>query len=88
LAGATITPETREAGFVLALLLVVVRAAGQSFWKITGYIIHQLRLKEPPQDALFYQQNPILKSSGTALGTVWKLAQVSFSWQRHEKSRC
>jgi len=87
LVGATITLKTREAGFLLALLVVVVGAAGRSFWTITSYTIHQLRSKEDPQDALHYQQQAILKNSGTALGTAWKLGQVSFSWRKHERSR-
>lgn len=86
LVGATITLKTREAGFLLALLVVVVGAAGRSFWTITSYIIHQLQSKETPQDALFYQQQAILKNSETALGTAWKFAQVSFSWRKYERS--
>jgi hypothetical protein len=36
---------------------------------------------------LFYQQQAILKNSGTALGTAWKFGRVSFSWRKHERSK-
>ncbi|KAE9364620.1 hypothetical protein N431DRAFT_354454 [Stipitochalara longipes BDJ] len=87
LIGATITLKNRDAGFLLAVLVVVVGGTGRAFWSIASYIIHQLRCNEIPHDALFYQQQAILKNSTGALGAAWKFARVSFGWRNHERSR-
>jgi hypothetical protein len=85
--GATITLKDRDAAFLLALLALVVAAAGRSFWTIFSYIAHQSRCTDSPQDAQFYQQQAILKNSASSLGAAWKFARISFSWRKHERSR-
>lgn len=85
LLGATLTLTDRDAAFVLALLAVVVTTAGHSFWKILSYIYHQIRSNRGPKDAIFYQQQAVLKNSGSALDAVWKFSQVSFAWRKHSK---
>lgn len=88
LLGATITLTTRDGAFLLALLAVVARSAGQSFWNIASYIIHQARSKAGgTHDTLHYQQQAILRNSGSSLGAAWKFAGVSFSWRKHERSK-
>ena len=87
LLGATITLTTRDSSFLLALLAVVVTNAGQSFWNIVSYIIHQARSKAGAHDALHYQQQAILRNSGSPLSAASKLAGASFSWRKHERSK-
>jgi hypothetical protein len=87
LLGATITLTTRDGAFLLAVLAVVVTNAGQSFWNIVSYIIHQARSKAGAHDALHYQQQAILKNSGSSLSAAWKFARASFSWRKHERSK-
>jgi NhaP-type Na+/H+ or K+/H+ antiporter len=74
--GATITLKDRDAAFLLALLALVVAAAGRSFWTIFSYIAHQSRCTDNPQDAQFYQQQAILKNSASPLGAAWKFARL------------
>jgi len=74
LIGATLTLKTRDAGFLLAVLVVVVGATGRAFWFIASYVLHQLRCNEDSHDALFYQQQAILKNSAGSLGAAWKFA--------------
>ena len=87
LLGATLTLKLRDAGFLLALLVIVVGLAGRAFWSSASFIIHQLRCSDVPHDALFYQQQAILKNSEGSLAAAWKFARVSYSWRKHERSR-
>lgn len=86
--GATITLKTRDAAFLLALLTLVVTIAGSSFWKIVSYISHQARSNPNiPHDAIFLQQQAILKNSSSALSAAWAFTRVSFSWRKHERTK-
>jgi hypothetical protein len=85
LLGATLTLSDRDAAFLLALLAIVVATAGQSFWRILSYTIHQLRSRRGPNDAIFYQQQAVLKNSGSALDAAWKFSRVSWAWRKHSK---
>jgi hypothetical protein len=87
LLGATITLSTRDAAFLLALLAIIVTTAGHSFWTIISYIAHQTRSNPGQHDAIFYQEQAILKNSGNALDAAWKFSQASFAWRKHAKSR-
>lgn len=40
-----------------------------------------------PHDAIFYQQQAVLKNSNTAFGAAWSFAKVSFAWRRHARSK-
>jgi hypothetical protein len=83
--GATLTLTDRDAAFLLALLAVVVTTAGHSFWRILSYTTHQIRSSRGPNDAIFYQQQAVLKNSGSALGAAWNFIRVSFAWRKHSK---
>ncbi|KAN0108031.1 hypothetical protein V8E51_007773 [Hyaloscypha variabilis] len=85
--GATITLTTRNAAFLLAFLAIIVTTAGHSFWRITTYIVHQSRSSSGPHDAIFYQQQAILKNTGTALDAVWKFSRATFAWRKHAPAK-
>ena len=85
LLGATLTLTDRDAAFLLALLAVVVATAGHSFWRILSYTTHQIRSSRGPNDAIFYQQQAVLKNSGSALDAAWKFSRVSWAWRKHSK---
>lgn len=83
LLGATLTLTDRDAAFLLALLAIVAATAGHSFWRILSYVTHQLRSSRGPNDAIFYQQQAVLKNSNSALGAAWMFTRVSWAWRKH-----
>lgn len=85
--GATITLKTRDSAFLIAFLTIVVTIAGKSVWKIVSFITHQRRATNQPHDAIFYQQQAILKNSDSPLGAAWKLFRTSFAWRGHVRTR-
>lgn len=87
LIGATLTLTTRDSAFLVALLAVVVTTAGTSFWVILSYFVYQTQSTADCQDAVFHQQQAILRNSGTALGAAWKFVRVSYAWRKHIRSK-
>jgi len=85
--GATITLNDRDSAFLIALLTLVVTTAGQSFWRIVCFVTHQIRTASHPHDAIFHQQQAILKNQESPLSAAWKLSRTSFTWRRHERTR-
>jgi len=85
--GATITLATRNAAFLLALLAIIVTTAGHSIWRILSYILHQSRSNASQHDAIFYQEQAILKNSAGALDAAWKFSRQFFAWRKHTKSK-
>ncbi|KAF8855323.1 hypothetical protein BDZ45DRAFT_506545 [Acephala macrosclerotiorum] len=85
--GATITLTTKDGGYLQAFLVLLITTAGGAFWRITSYLIHQIRAKSGPHDALHYQQQAVLKNSDSALGAAWTFTRVSFAWRRHVRTR-
>lgn len=85
--GATITLNNRDSAFLIALLTLVVTTAGRSLWRIVSFVVHQLRASDYPHDAIFYQQQAILKNAESPLNAAWKLSRASFTWRKHERTR-
>lgn len=85
--GSTITLTTRDAAFLLALLAIIVTTAGHSFWTITSFIIHQRRCTPDPHDAIFHQEQVILKNSDSALSAAWTFSRLLFAWRKHARAR-
>lgn len=87
LIGATLTLNNRDSAFLLAFLAIVVTTAGNSFWIIVAYIIHQARSKRITRDGIFYQHQAVLKNSTSALDAAWKFTLISLAWRRHERTK-
>ncbi|TVY89260.1 hypothetical protein LAWI1_G005934 [Lachnellula willkommii] len=85
--GATITLTTRDAAFLLALLAIIVTVAGSSIWRIVRYFSHQARSNPNLQhDAVFIQQQAILRNATSALSAAWAFARLSYSWRKHQRT--
>ncbi|CAG8958966.1 hypothetical protein HYFRA_00012123 [Hymenoscyphus fraxineus] len=80
--GSTITLEESHGNILSNVLALLVQSAGQSFWTIISYIIHQSRNNRQSEHPLFYQQQSVLRNSGSALTAALRLSQLSFSWRK------
>jgi uncharacterized membrane protein YccF (DUF307 family) len=71
--GATIALTIRYSGFLLAAITVLVGFAGAAVWGIAKYTLHQIQSSRDAKDVIHHQQQAILKNSGTAGNSAWKL---------------
>ena len=77
----TLTLTEKEGTAVLALLALLIGTAGQSFWMIISYVIHQSRCQKLPRHPIFYQQQAVLRNSGSALTAALRFMQLSLNWR-------
>ena len=81
--GATLTLSERKGALLTNALALFVQLAGSHFWGLMKYAIHQMRASEKPHDALFYQQQAILRNRSSA-ETVLGLLSISRVWRSPE----
>lgn len=83
----TLTLSTRSSGFLLAGLVIFIGMVGASSWSILSFILHQLRAKTGEEDGLFFQQQVILRNSGSALQAVFQILRISWAWRDQRPRR-
>ena len=79
--GCTITLKEVHGAVLQAFLTVLLGSAGQAFWIIISYSVHQYRSKPRPHRPIFYQQQVVLRNSGTAFTAALRMGQLSFAWR-------
>ena len=80
--GPTITLTQRNGSLLIAFMGIFVTVAGAACWRILCFIIHQARAKEGAKsDALYHQQQAILRNSTTPGSAAWQVSQVAWSWK-------
>ena len=83
LLGSTLTLPSRGGFLLTAAIAMFVQLTGTHFWGIVKFALHQIRSDQRPHDALFYQQQAVLRNSSSA-DTWLQLAKISVAW--HSKS--
>lgn len=82
----TLTLSTRWSGFLLAALVTYIGIVSTSFWSLLSFTLHQLRVKRGEEDGLYFQQQVILRNSGSPLQAVAQFLRASWAW-RAQRSR-
>lgn len=83
----TLTLSTRSSGFLLAALVTFIGIVGASFWSLLSFVLHQLRAKNGEEDGLYFQEQVILRNSGSALQAVCQFWRVSWAWRDRRAMR-
>ena len=81
--GVTLTMTQRDGALLIAFLAFFVTSAGTSFWKVCCFLLHLLRSSEVPSDALYHQQQVILRNSANAISGFTNVVQMAWAWRRH-----
>ena len=80
--GPTITVTQRNGGLLIAFLGIFVTIAGAACWRILCFLIHQWRAdKNVKHDALYHQQQAILRNCTSPGSAAWQVSQVAWSWR-------
>ncbi|KAE8445219.1 hypothetical protein EG329_013591 [Mollisiaceae sp. DMI_Dod_QoI] len=80
--GATLTITTRNGGYLIAFLAILISVAGGNFWTIIRFILHQSKAAVKNTNAYYAQQQIILRHSDGPIHTARKLIQISWAWRR------
>lgn len=81
--GATLTLSQRQADFLTNGLALFVQLAGSQLWDIIKYAIHRWRARDTLHDALFYQQQAMLRNCSSA-ETVMGLLSTCRVWRSRQ----
>jgi len=82
--GKTITTDTQSGAFVIALLAILSSLATAHLWHLVTFLIHQLRANGRAQDALFRQQQAILRTLPTPGALIADSLKLYWHWNRKE----
>ena len=80
--GATVTLSTRDGSLLISGLTQLVALAGGAVWAIMAFTLHEWRTSSSAKDALFYQEQVVLRNSTTGPGDVWQLLQMGHAWRK------
>ena len=78
--GATLTTTTTGGAILVAFLALFVQFTGSQLWGISRFIIHQIRVSNKSRDALYHQQQVVLRNSSPA-DAARAFTQVGWGWR-------
>ena len=78
--GATLTTTTTGGAILVAFLALFVQFTSSQLWGISRFIIHQVRVSNKSRDALYHQQQVVLRNSSPAAAAT-AFMQVGWGWR-------
>lgn len=79
--GNTITTDTRTGNIIVALMTVLCSMATAHLWHLITFAIHQYRADGESSDALYRQQQAILRTFPTPSAVLTEFTKLYFSWR-------
>ena len=83
--GATLTLSPQSAAVLVAILALFVQMTGSQLWTVIQFIFHQRRATEAPMDALYHQQQAVLRNNTSDLNTLRQLFRLMWAWRGRSK---
>ncbi|KAF2733301.1 hypothetical protein EJ04DRAFT_605754 [Polyplosphaeria fusca] len=83
--GQTITTDTRTGSIIISLLTLFTSLGLSHLWNLITYIWHQTRANGDPRDALFRQQQVLLRTFPSPLVLVADSFKIWLAWRRKTK---
>ncbi|KAJ8117285.1 hypothetical protein OPT61_g1490 [Boeremia exigua] len=84
--GKTITTDTQNGNIIVALLAVLSTLATAHLWHLITFLIHQLRATGRPEDALFRQQQALLRTLPSPSSVMADTIKLWWAWRGKAKS--
>ncbi|EKG09753.1 hypothetical protein MPH_13186 [Macrophomina phaseolina MS6] len=83
--GSTITLNRRDGGLLISFIALFVTFVGTASWRIICFALHHHLSSEAPRDALYHQQQAVLRNSANGSSGLCSLSHILWTW-RHYKS--
>jgi hypothetical protein len=87
--GKTITTDARTGTILIAMLAVLVTAAGSQLWNLLTFFYHQKRAARAtniPSDGLFWQQQALLRTLPSPISFAVDMVKLSFVWRKKSRA--
>ena len=79
--GLTLTTTSAGGAVLTVFLALYVQSTGNHSWGIIRFIIHQARVRRTPQEALYHQQQVVLRNASSADACVGFLT-LGWGWRK------
>jgi hypothetical protein len=83
--GVTLTLSPANAAVLVAILALFVQMTGSQLWTVIQFTFHQHRASEVPKDALYHQQQAVLRNNPSDLNTLRQLFRLMWAWRGKSK---
>lgn len=79
--GSTITLTAGNSAFLVAFVALWVRFVGGQLWTVLTFLVSIARSTTDPQDALYHQQQAILRNTSQPSNVMWAMLKLSWFWK-------
>ena len=83
--GRKLTLSPQNAAVLVAILALFVQMTGSQLWTVIQFTFHQLRATDVPMDALYHQQQAVLRNNTSDLNTLRQLFRLTWAWRGKSK---
>lgn len=83
--GSTLTLSLENSAFLIAIIALFVRFVGGQLWSVLTFLTSITRSTTEPQDALYHQQQAILRNTSQPQSVAWAMLKLSWFWKGSAK---
>lgn len=79
--GLTLTLSTRNGSIFISFLTMFIRIVESHLWDVIRFLLHQSRVTQKPEDALYHQQQAVLRNSTSEPQSILRMIMLMWSWR-------
>ncbi|KAH8592278.1 hypothetical protein B0O99DRAFT_743763 [Bisporella sp. PMI_857] len=84
--GLTLTLPPHYGNILISVLALLIGWAGSHFWGVTSFALHQFRGTTTKRDALYHQQQVVLRSRLSDTATLYRLWELAWAWKSNTRA--
>ena len=83
--GSTLTLSSENSAFLIAFVALFVKFAGGQLWSVLTFLVSVVRSSTSPQDALYHQQQAILRNTSQPTNLLFDMMKLLWYWEGNAK---
>lgn len=83
--GSTLTLSRQDGNYLLSFTAFFIGLVSTRFWRILCFALHNSSSTSSPRDALYHQQQAILRNSYSANSGLLVFLQLAWAWRKNTK---
>lgn len=83
--GATLTLSREDGNYLISFTAFFIGLVSTRFWRIVCFMLHNSLSTSTPRDALYHQQQAILRNSDSADSGLLTFFQLVWAWRKNTK---
>lgn len=83
--GSTLTLSREDGNYLISFTAFFIGLVSTRFWRIMCFILHNSFSTSAPRDALYHQQQAILRNSNSVDSGLVTVLQLAWAWRKHTR---